>query len=136
MGGNTDFADARSAFEDLDEGLKEELVREDYVAAHSLWHSRKTAAPGQFEEIEPRAYPFGRHKLVQRHERSGRLNLYVAAHVHHLERRRKDGSYEEVPWEEGRALIDKLMKHATRKENILSVNGERRGIWWCGIIRA
>ena len=87
MGGNTEFADARAAFEDLDDdddddkGLKEQLIREDYVAAHSLWWSRKRAAPGKFEDMEPRRFPFGRHRLVQRHEASGRMNLYVASHV-------------------------------------------------------
>jgi alpha-ketoglutarate-dependent 2,4-dichlorophenoxyacetate dioxygenase len=126
-GGNTDFADARRAFDDLDEEVKEQLVREDYVACHSLWWSRKCAAPGQFDDVDVYRYPFGRHKLVQRHEGSGRTNLYVAAHVHHLERRRGDGEYEEVQWEEGRALIDKLMKHATRRENVLSVEWKEEG---------
>ena len=102
-------------------------MREDYVACHSLWWSRKCAAPGQFDDVDVYSYPFGRHKLVQRHEGSRRTNLYVAAHVHHLERRRGDGEYEEVPWEEGRALIDKLMKHATRRENVLSVEWKEEG---------
>lgn len=110
-------------------------MREDYVACHSLWWSRKCATPGQFDDVDVYSYPFGRHRLVQRHEGSGRMNLYVAAHVHHLERRRGDGEYEEVPWEEGRALIDKLMKHATRRENVLSVEWKEEGIWWCGTTR-
>lgn len=134
-GGETEFADSRTAFDDLDPEIKEKLLREDYVAAHSLWHSRKRAAPDyeEFKTIEPRDFPFGRHRLVQRHERSGRMNLYIAAHVHHLERwttdpvTGKEVFVKEVPEAEGRALIDELQRHATRPENVLRVEWEADG---------
>lgn len=48
-----------------------------------------------------------RHKLVQRHEASGRLNLYIASHVHHLERLEAGDSEE---------LVRKLYEHATKPE--------------------
>ncbi|KAK9321098.1 hypothetical protein V1517DRAFT_340138 [Lipomyces orientalis] len=117
-GGNTDFADTRTAFDELDEDLKRELLEEDYIAAHSLWNSRKVAAPETFKDVDPSDYPFGRHKLVQMHEPSSRMNLYIAAHVHHI-----DGLEEE----KSKELFDKLYKHAQQPKYILSVEWEHDG---------
>jgi alpha-ketoglutarate-dependent 2,4-dichlorophenoxyacetate dioxygenase len=44
-GGDTDFADSRTAFEELPEPLKVELLERYYVAAHCMARSRKVAAP-------------------------------------------------------------------------------------------
>ena len=119
----------RAAYADLDEEIKQMLQERDYVAAHSLWHSRKTAAPGYepFKDIEPRDYPFGRHRLVQRHEGSGRTNLYLASHVHHLEHQQPDGSFKEVPASEAGPMIEVLMKYASRPGNVLSVEWREPG---------
>ncbi|KAK4546465.1 hypothetical protein LTR36_002142 [Oleoguttula mirabilis] len=84
-GGATEYADARTAFDELPEDLRKELLGQDYVACHSLYHSRKTAAPGFLLDIKPEDHFMSRHKLVQRHEPSGRMNLYIASHVHHIE---------------------------------------------------
>ncbi|PYH91077.1 Clavaminate synthase-like protein, partial [Aspergillus ellipticus CBS 707.79] len=84
-GGNTAFADTRTAYDALPPSLKTQLFENDYIAAHSIMHSRKLAAPEHFAHVDPWDYPMGRHRIVQRHEPSGRMNLYVAAHVHHLE---------------------------------------------------
>lgn len=84
-GGNTEYADTRTAFDDLPQSLKEDLKEKDYIAAHSLSHSRKVASPGYFKDTDPSDYPFGRHRLVQRHQPSGRMNLYIAVHAHHIE---------------------------------------------------
>ncbi|OKL57493.1 hypothetical protein UA08_06891 [Talaromyces atroroseus] len=118
MGGNTDFADTRAAFDDLDRELKRELLANDYVAAHSLWHSRKLASPEALKDVDPTAYPFSRHKLVQMHEPSGRMNLYIAAHVHHIEGLEEGKSKE---------LFDKLYKHAQQPKYVLSVEWEHNG---------
>lgn len=80
-GGHTEYADTRQAFEDLPPGLKQELLEKDYIVQHSLWHSRKKAAPDFFKDLDPKAYPMSRHRLVQCHEPSGRMNLYIASHV-------------------------------------------------------
>jgi len=113
MGGNTDFADTRTAFEDLPEDLKEELLREDYVVAHSLHHSRKMGAPEFFKDVEPLDLKMHRHKLVQKHEPSGRMNLYIAAHAHHIEGVSEDKSKE---------LLKRLMDHATEDKYTISVD--------------
>jgi alpha-ketoglutarate-dependent 2,4-dichlorophenoxyacetate dioxygenase len=52
-GGNTDFADTRSAFDDLPKDLQKTLIEKDYVVAHSLHHSRKVAAPEFFKDVDP-----------------------------------------------------------------------------------
>lgn len=80
-GGDTEYADARQAFADLPPDLKKELLEKDYIVRHSLWHSRKKASPEFFKDLDPEAYPMGRHRLIQRHEPSGRMNLYIASHV-------------------------------------------------------
>ena len=65
-GGATEYADTRTAFDELPEELKKELLEKDYVACHSLYHSRKTAAPGFLTDINPEDHFMSRHKLVQR----------------------------------------------------------------------
>lgn len=118
MGGETDFADVRTAFDQLPTTLKEELRDQDYIAAHSLWHSRKTAAPETFADVNPEDYPMGRHRLVQRHEASGRETLYLAAHIHHIEGLDPDAS---------RALLDQLFRHATQPRYVLRIGWESPG---------
>jgi alpha-ketoglutarate-dependent 2,4-dichlorophenoxyacetate dioxygenase len=125
MGGNTEFADTRTAFDELDPELKALLLEKDYVGCHSLWHSRMKAVPDSpyFKGIDPEDYPFGRHKIVQKHEASGRMNLYIANHLHHLE----DEAGNRVPAEEGTALIEKLLAHATQPKYVCSVDWQQPG---------
>lgn len=55
---------------------------------------------------------FGKHKLVQTHEPSGRTNLYIAAHAHHVEG---------MPVEEGQKELHELLLHAGKPDFVLSV---------------
>ncbi|KAJ5087484.1 hypothetical protein N7456_011100 [Penicillium angulare] len=123
MGGHTAFADTRTAFETLSPELKEELLAKDYIACHSMFHSRKLAAPEAFAHLNPLDYGMGRHKLVQRHEASDRMNLYIAAHVHHIEGLSPEKSQE---------LFDKLYNYAKRDENTVEIEWQSVGdlvIW-------
>jgi len=117
-GGDTQFADSRTAFDELPADLKDELLREDYVAAHSLYHSRKQGSPEFFKDLDPTQYKMHLHRLVQQHEPSGRMNLYVAAHAHHIEG---------VSPEKSKELLDTLIKHATQPKNTVSVSWENVG---------
>ncbi|KAJ5648722.1 alpha-ketoglutarate-dependent 2-4-dichlorophenoxyacetate dioxygenase [Penicillium lividum] len=117
-GGETEFADIRTAFTDLPSTLQTNLREQDYIAAHSLWHSRKVAAPETFADIDPADYPMSRHRLLQRHEASGRETLYLAAHIHHIEGLKND---------ESKALFERLYGHATKPEYILRVKWENEG---------
>jgi len=117
-GGETAYADTRTAWADLPEDVKGMLLEKDYVAAHSLYHSRKKASPVVLADLDPLAFPMGRHKLVQRHEASGRMNLYNPSHVHHLEG---------IGEEEGGKLLEELYKHATGEKYVCVVEWENDG---------
>lgn len=117
-GGHTAFADTRTAFDELPKDLKQTLLQEDYIANHSMWHSRKLAAPDFFTDINPADYAFGRHRLVQLHEPSERMNLYIAAHVHHL-----DGLEDATSTE----LIERLYKHATQPKYVVEIEWTNAG---------
>lgn len=122
-GGPTDFADTRTAFDELPETLKQRLLENDYVGAHSLHHSRKVAAPEFFKDTDPTQHKMHYHRLVQKHEPSGRMNLYIAAHAHHIEG---------LPREESDALLKQLMDHATQEKYCMSVAWKNPGdlvIW-------
>lgn len=111
-GGNTEFADSRTAFDELPEALKAELLKQDYAAAHCMGHSRKVAAPEFFKDLDVLSQPMYMHKIAQKHEPSGRMNLYVASHAHHvvdMEKARSD------------ALLKQLIHHATQDKYCLSV---------------
>lgn len=69
-GGETEYADSRTAYDDLPEETKKKL--EGVVGNHSLFHSRKTAVPEYFKDLDPTKYPMSKHKMVQMHEWSGR----------------------------------------------------------------
>ncbi|KAK0761948.1 hypothetical protein N5P37_004748 [Trichoderma harzianum] len=122
-GGKTAFADTRTAFDELDDDLKQDLLANDYVGAHSILHSRKLAAPEFFADVDPSQHPMGRHRIVQRHERSGRMNLYIAAHIHHIENLSEEAS---------KTLFDKVFTHATQPKYVIEVEWKHPGdlvIW-------
>jgi alpha-ketoglutarate-dependent 2,4-dichlorophenoxyacetate dioxygenase len=123
MGGHTAFVDTRTAFDELPSNVKDELLNKDYIADHSIHHSRKLAAQEFFADVKPEDHPMGRHKLVQKHEASGRMNLYIAAHVHHIE---------DLDAEKSQQLFDDLYEHCLQKKYILEVEWKEPGdlvIW-------
>ena len=108
-GGETWFADTRSAYDDLPQDMKDLL--EDKVGINTLWWSRKMAgADIADEEIDER--PKAKHPLVHVHKGSGRKALFIAAHTMDVEGMDKD---------EGRALIRQLIEHATQPQYVFSV---------------
>ena len=115
-GGETEFADSRTAWDEIDESLKQHLLEKDYVGAHTLLHSRKLGSPEFFADLDPTSQPMTRHRLLQTHEGSGRKTLYIAAHCHHLE---TDAG--PIPEEESSALLKKLMDHVTQPKYVMSL---------------
>lgn len=105
-GGETWFADTRSAYEDLDQETKDLI--EDKVGLNSLWWSRKQAG-ADIDEAEIDERPKARHPLVHIHRGSGRKALFIAAHTMDIEG---------MPKEEGRALIRRLIAHATQPQYV------------------
>lgn len=109
VGGETWFADTRSAYEDLPQSMKDRI--DGLVGEHSLWWSRKLAgADISEEEIDSRMK--ARHPLVHIHAGSGRKTLYVAAHTRDIVGMDRD---------EGRRLIRELIEFATQPQYIFSV---------------
>ncbi|KAF3765518.1 taurine catabolism dioxygenase [Cryphonectria parasitica EP155] len=127
QGGETEFADSRTAFEGLDEGVRALVLGGDegaaLVGAHSISHSRKTGSPEFFKDLDVSTAPMALHRTAQVHEPSGRMNLYVGAHLHHIE------GMEEG---ESTALIRLLNEHATQAKYVTSVQWQGEGdlvIW-------
>lgn len=108
-GGQTWFADTRSAYADLPQATKDRI--EHLEAEHSLWWSRKLAGAALTEEdVDARSK--ARHPLVHVHAGSGRKALYIAAHTRDIVGMER---------EEGRALIRELIEWATQPQYTFAV---------------
>lgn len=104
-GGDTEFADMRAAWDALPQKLKDESY--DLVTEHSLIYSREQLGFDAFspEEME-RCKPVPQ-RLVRRQPGSGRLSLYLSAHIGQIQ-----------GWErpEAMALIRELTEFATQRQ--------------------
>jgi alpha-ketoglutarate-dependent 2,4-dichlorophenoxyacetate dioxygenase len=121
VGGDTQFADMRAAYEALPASLQAKI--EPLWAEHWLWHSRMLAGYPEPTEAERQAKPPARHKLVQTHRGSGRKTLYLASHASHI-----------VGWpvEAGRQLLKELIEFATQPQFVQAVAWKQPGdlvIW-------
>lgn len=119
VGGQTAFADTRTAYDDLSSEMKERLSKNNYIACHSTYHSRKLASPEYFANLNPLDYAMGRHYIVQKHEPSGRTNLYIASHVHHMEG--------PEPNEELQELFSELYNHAKQEKYVTEIEWHQPG---------
>ncbi len=109
-GGQTWFADTRSAYADLPQATKDLL--EGKIGINSLWWSRKQAG-AEIDEAEIEARHRAEHPLVHIHRGSGRKALFIAAHTMDVKGMDKA---------EGRALIRQLIDHCTQPQYIFSVD--------------
>lgn len=105
LGGHTEFADQRAAYEALPEDMKATLAGKS--AEHSIFNSRARIGMTEFEEDEIKRLPPVPQALVRTIPESGRKSLYVASHA---------GRIFGMPEEEGRALIDQLITHTTQRQ--------------------
>lgn len=146
---DTLFADSRTAAEELAEDMLDFLAGNNtapedvgngdrigngngngrgLIGVHSIAHSRKLGSPEFFADLDPTLSPMARHRILQRHKPSGRLNLYVGAHLHHIENsdtnEDRDGNgewnrKEEIP--DSWTLVQKLNAHASQEKYVVSV---------------
>jgi alpha-ketoglutarate-dependent 2,4-dichlorophenoxyacetate dioxygenase len=107
IGGHTEFADMRAAFDALPARKKAAL--QGLIAEHSLMYSRRRLGFTQFTEEEKVAFAPVRRPLVRRIPESGRDSLYVASHI---------GKIEGMPDEATEALVAELIAHATQRQFI------------------
>lgn len=105
VGGQTEFADMRAAYDALPDAMKERL--RGLVAEHAIMYSRKKTGFEDFSEEEWRAYPPVPQSLLRRHPGSGRTGLFLASHA---------GRIFGMPEQEGKALLQQLIDHATQRQ--------------------
>jgi alpha-ketoglutarate-dependent 2,4-dichlorophenoxyacetate dioxygenase len=105
VGGHTEFADERAAYDALPEEMKRRL--DSLVAEHSIFNSRARLGFSNFSEEERQGLPPVPQVLVRTLAESGRKSLYLASHA---------GRIFGMPEAEGRALIDELVAHATQRQ--------------------
>lgn len=111
-GGETCFADARAAYDDLPQAMKDRL--EHLEAEHShAWSRRRAGMPRTEAEID--AMPGVRHALVSIHPGSGRKSIYVGSHARDVMG---------LPRDEGRALIDELIAWCSRPQYTFCIKYE------------
>lgn len=107
VGGRTEFADMRAAYDGLTPDLKDEL--EDLVAEHCIRYSRARMGFTNFSENEIKSMPPVPQKIVWRSAQTGRKSLYLASHA---------GNILGMEAAAGQALIDRLMAHATEAQYV------------------
>jgi alpha-ketoglutarate-dependent 2,4-dichlorophenoxyacetate dioxygenase len=104
-GGETEYVDTRVAWEHLPAPLQA-LVK-DLVCEHSLIFSRAQLGFDAFSATETARCAPVPQRLVRRHQGSGRLALYLSAHI---------GRVQGWPTPEGMMLIRELTERATARE--------------------
>lgn len=106
-GGNTEFADMRVAYDDLDGELKDEI--EDMVCEHSLMYSRGALGFLDYSEAEKQMFKPVLQRLVRKHPVTGRKSLYLSSHA---------GGIVGMPVPEARVLLRDLNEHATQPKYV------------------
>ncbi len=104
-GGNTEFADMRAAYEDLDDEMKD-LVK-DLICEHSQLYSRGKIGFTDFTDEERQRFEPVRQVMVRRHPVTGRKSLYLSSHA---------GGIVGWPVPEARIFLQDLAKHATQRQ--------------------
>ena len=109
VGGRTEFADTRAAWDDLPETIKQKI--DNLIVEHSIFHSRAKIGFTDFTDKERAALPPSKQVLVRTIPESKRKALYIASHAMRI-----IGMSDA----EGSALLDELMAHATQSQFVYS----------------
>jgi alpha-ketoglutarate-dependent 2,4-dichlorophenoxyacetate dioxygenase len=105
VGGLTQFADMRAAYDALPAEMQQRL--RGLVAEHAIMYSRRRLGFTDFSDEENEALPPVPQILVRRHPGSGRMGLYLASHA---------GRIFGMSEPEGQALLQQLIEHATQRQ--------------------
>src|SRR6266403_1080692 len=103
VGGQTEFADMRAAYDALPDETKQRL--RGLVAEHAIMYSRKKLGFTDFSDEENQTLPPVPQVMVRRHAGSGRMGLYLASHAGRIFGMKED---------DGQALLLQLIEHATK----------------------
>lgn len=105
IGGHTQFADMRAAYDALSAELKMRL--NGLIGGHSLLYSRAKLGFTDFTDAERQAFAPVHRPLVRTIPESGRVALYIASHI---------GGIEGLADEETDTLLRELTDHATQSQ--------------------
>lgn len=105
VGGHTEFADLRAAWDALPDDLKARA--QGRIAEHSIFNSRAKLGFTEWTETELKAMPPVLQAVVRTIPQNGRRSLYLASHM---------GRILGLPDDEARALTDTLVAHATQRQ--------------------
>ena len=108
-GGNTEVVSTRAAYEKLPQALKGRI--EDLMVIHSLSYARDKMDMSILTDEQRDAAPPVKHPLVQVNPTNGKKSMLIGAHAAFI-----DGWTEE----NSRELLDELVEHSTRLEDIYS----------------
>ncbi len=109
VGGRTEFADMRAAYDALSEVTKKRIDK--LVVEHNIFHSRAKIGFTEFTERERASLPGANQLLVRTIPETGRKNLYIASHAVRVMGMSDD---------ESEALFQELAQHATQPQFVLS----------------
>lgn len=107
VGGNTEFADMRAAYDDLDDATKTEI--ENYVCEHSLMYSRGSLGFLDYTDEEKQMFKPVKQRLVRHHDFNGRKSLYLSSHA---------GGILGKVMPEARIILRDLTEHATQAKYV------------------
>ena len=105
IGGHTEFADMRAAWDALPATTRAKL--QGLIAEHSLMYSRRKLGFTEFTPEEKTAFAPVRRPLTRRIPESDRDTLYIASHIGRIEGL-SDGETE--------SLVAELVAHATQRQ--------------------
>jgi alpha-ketoglutarate-dependent 2,4-dichlorophenoxyacetate dioxygenase len=105
VGGNTEFADMRAAYDALDAATKAEI--ENLVTEHSLLFSRGQLGFTDFTAEERVKFAPVRQRLVRTNPATGRKSVFLSSHV---------GGIVGWPVPEALAFVRDLAEHATQRQ--------------------
>ena len=105
IGGHTEFADMRAAYDALDKDMKDRLAG--LIAEHALSYSRERTGFTSFTERERNNLPPVPQMVVRTIPENGRRSLYIASHI---------GRIRGLGEDDACALIDRLIAHATQRQ--------------------
>jgi alpha-ketoglutarate-dependent 2,4-dichlorophenoxyacetate dioxygenase len=105
IGGHTQYADMRAAYDALPQQMKTRL--EALLAEHSLLFSRARLGFDNYTEQERRDFAPVVRPMVRTLEDSGRRSLYVASHI---------GRIRGMPDAQAKALVEELVAHASQPQ--------------------
>ena len=105
IGGHTEFADQRAAYDALPDAMKQKLAG--LIAEHAIAHSRRRTGFADFDPEEARRLPPAPQLLVRTIPETGCKSLYVASHI---------GGIKGMGAEEGEALLQQLLAHITQRQ--------------------